>query len=396
MSSTPFTALAAGWRTAAVAALFLAALVAGCGGSVGVGGTGSYASGPVEGFGSIFVGGIEFDDSSATVVDDDGIERMRSALRLGQSTEIDSEAIGGTDDAPTAVATRIRMIAELVGRASQIDTVAGTLVVFGQTVLVVDGATAFDPSFVNGLASVADGAAVEVSGFYDGAANRYVATLIAPRSGALTAHQVRGPVQDLDTTARTFRIGAALFSYAGAQPLLDDGAYLRVRAETVPVGGRWVVTEVAPGARELPDLDRVKLRGAITTFVSATEFSVNGQPVDARAARRIGQAGELALGKPVVVDGSALDGVLVAKTVRLDERGGGADQGSITLAGAIQSVDAPGRSFVLRDTTVFYGGNGVLFEGGTEAQLTTGRAVTVRGVVAGQSSRINARRISFD
>ncbi|MGE5115419.1 MAG: hypothetical protein ACM3N6_02890, partial [Betaproteobacteria bacterium] len=43
-----------------------------CGGGVGTGGTGSYGSGPVSGFGSIFVGDIEFDDSAAAIVDDDG------------------------------------------------------------------------------------------------------------------------------------------------------------------------------------------------------------------------------------------------------------------------------------------------------------------------------------
>lgn len=396
MSSNPLAAMAVCWRLAGAAALCFAALVAGCGGSVGVGGTGSYASGPVDGFGSIFVSGIRFDDSRATVVDEDDNLRSRDALRLGMSTEVDGGPIAGTDDAPTAVATRIRMVAELVGLAGNIDTAAGTLSVFGQTVLVVDGATAFDPGLPDGLASVSDGDALEVSGFYDAAANRYVATLIAARSGTLTTFQVRGLVQDLDTSARRFRIGAALFAYDGDHPLLDDGAYLRVRSATTPVGGRWVVSSVAVGARTLPDLDRVKLRGAITSFVSATEFSVNGQAVDARTARRIGPAGDLALGSPVVVDGSAAGGVLVAVTVRLDQRGGSGDQGSITLAGTIQSVDPAAQTFVLRDTTVFYGSNGVQFEGGTEAQLVQGRAVTVRGVVTGQGSRVSARRISFD
>lgn len=396
MTPNPLAALAACWRLAGAAALGLAALVAGCGGSVGVGGTGSYASGPIEGFGSIFVGGIRFDDSAATVVDEDGNPRSRDTFRLGMSTEVDSEAIGGPEDAPTAVATRIRTVAELVGLAGDIDTAAGTLSVFGQTVLVVDGATAFDPTFPAGLASVSDGDALEVSGVYDAAANRYVATLIAPRSGTLTTFQVRGPVQDLDTTARRFRIGAALFTYDAEHPLLDDGAYLRVRAATGPVGGRWVVNGVAVGARTLPDLDRVKLRGAVTSFVSATEFSVNGQPVDARSARRIGPPGELLLGSPVVVDGRAAGGVLIAATVRLDSRGGGSDQGSITLAGTIQSVDVAAQTFVLRDTPVFYGSNGVQFVGGSAALLTVGRAVTVRGVVTGQGSRVSARRISFD
>ncbi len=399
MNPNPIAALAhQGWRAAAAAVACVAALVAGCGGSVGVGGTGSYSSGPIDGFGSIFVGGIKFDDSRATVLDEDGAERTRSALRLGMSTEVDGEAIGGTDAAPTAVATRIRMIAELVGLASAIDVANNTLVVFDQTVLVVDGATAFDPALANGLASVTAGAPLAVSAHFDAAANRYVATLIAPYGSVPAFYQARGTVQDLDTAARTFRLGAALFSYDGSQPLLANGAYLRVRAATTPVAGRWVVTGVASGARELPDLDRVKLRGAITRFVSAIDFSLNGQPVDARAARRIGPPGDLALGSPLVVDGSVVNGVIVAETVRLDRRGGASndEQGSVELEGTIESVDTVQQTFVVRGTTVFYGANSVQFSDGTAAELVEGRSVKVRGVIAGQSSRVTARRISFD
>ena len=265
----PITALARGWRAPAAAALALAALIAGCGGSVGVGGTGSYSSGPIDGFGSIFVGGIEFDDSRAAVVDEDGAASTRDALRLGMSAEVDSEAIGGTDAAPTAVATRIRTIAELIGIASRIDTANGTLVVFDQTVQVVEGATAFDPALANGLASVADGTPVVISASFDAAANRYLATRVAPLGGLPAYYQARGTVQDLDIAARHFRIGTALFAYEGSPPLLADGAYLRVRAATTPVAGRWTVIDIAAGARELPDLE--PRRRAIRAISDAAE-----------------------------------------------------------------------------------------------------------------------------
>ena len=53
----------------ALAALSLAAWLAGCGGGVGSGGTGSpvgYSEGSVTGFGSVIVDGTAFDDSRAT------------------------------------------------------------------------------------------------------------------------------------------------------------------------------------------------------------------------------------------------------------------------------------------------------------------------------------------
>ncbi|HNJ84169.1 MAG TPA: DUF5666 domain-containing protein, partial [Piscinibacter sp.] len=225
-------------RTLAVLALALAAVASGCGGSVGVGGTGSYSYAPIEGFGSIYVGGIEYDDSQAAVFDEDGAAIARDSLRLGMVVEVEGGDIGGSEAAPTAQALRIRTSTELVGLASAVNAAAGTLRVFDQTVRV-DAYTLFDAGLPEGLASVAEGAALEVFGSYDVASTSFLATRIAPRAGTLAEYRVRGPVQDLDAAARRFRIGTALFSYEGAQPLLAEGAWLRVRAETLPAAGRW-------------------------------------------------------------------------------------------------------------------------------------------------------------
>ena len=330
------------WTAALV--LLGAAVIAGCGGSVGVGGTGAYASGPVDGFGSIFVGGIEFDDASASVFDDEGAPSTRAALRLGMGTEIDSGAIGGTADAPTATATTIRVVAEVVGLAHDIDAANGTLTVFDQTVKV-DALTVFDAALPNGLASVADGAALRVLRLARCGRGRLHATRIEPAAAPLAAYKVRGMVKDLDTTARSFRIGGALFSYAGTQPLLAADAFVRVRAATTPVGGRWVVNSVAAGARALPDLDRARLRGPVTAYTSGTSFSVNGQPVDARNASFTGPPGSVVLGVSVVVDGAVQSGVLVAA----DRAAGrpGRRAGQLPLKGAIESVDPATQDLVL-------------------------------------------------
>lgn len=390
---SPTSLFTSRWLRFSALVLAAAAAVAGCGGSVGVGGTGSYGSAPIEGFGSVYVGGIKYDDSNASVVDEDGAASSRSALRLGMTVEVEGGAIGGTEAAPTAVANRIRTVSEIIGLASAVDPVAGTLVVFDQTV-VVDAFTVIDPVFVGGLAGVADGVAVEVFGAFDAAASRFLATRIAPRDGTLNAYKVRGPVSALDTAARTFRVGTALFSYDGTLPLLAEGAYLRVQAQTQPVAGRWPVRAIDAGVRALPDLDRVKLRGAITRYASDADFDLNGQRVDARTANFVGRPGDLALGKTVVVDGATAGGVLIASKVRLEERGGA--QGSITLQGPIESLDTTARSFVLRGSTVDYSGNGVQFDGGSASDLANGRAVTVIGNPSAGGTRVAARRISFN
>lgn len=392
MNSKPMPAFGSWLRWGSAVLMFAAAVTAGCGGSVGVGGTGSYASGPVEGFGSIFVGGIEFDDATASVFDDDGVPSTRSALRLGMGTEVDSGALGGTADAPTATATTIRVVADVVGLAHAIDVANGTLTVFEQAVKV-DALTVFDTALPNGLASVADGAALRVHGALDAAAGTYIATRIEPASTPLAAYKVRGTVKDLDTAARTFRIGGALFSYSGTQPLLAPDAFVRVSAATTPVAGRWVVIAVAAGARALPDLDQARLRGPVTAYTSGTSFSVNGQPVDARNANFTGAPGAVVLGVSVVVDGAVQAGVLVARTVRLDDRGG--VQGNFKLKGAIESVDTGTQTLVLKGLSVYYGGNGVQYVGGSAAQLASNRNVEVIGQLRANGTQLDARKISF-
>jgi hypothetical protein len=167
---------------------------------------------------------------------------------------------------------------------------------------------------------------------------------------------------------------------------------VRVVAETTPAAGRWTVRSVSEGARRLPDLDRARLRGPITSFTSASSFAVNGQPVDASRTSLVGPPGSLALGVSVVVDGAVQSGVLVAKTVRLDSNGGA--QGNYLLKGVIESVDTGSQTLVLRGLSVFYGSNGVQFVGGTEAQLAAGRTVEVRGVLRANGPQHDARRIT--
>ena len=76
--------------------LLLMALAAACGGGGGVdtGGTGatvsSYSVGRISGFGSIVVNGVHFDESGASIVDDDGAPHRRDELQLGMTVNVDA------------------------------------------------------------------------------------------------------------------------------------------------------------------------------------------------------------------------------------------------------------------------------------------------------------------
>lgn len=370
----------------------LVAAIAGCGGGVGVGGTGAFASGPISGFGSVIVNGIEFEDAGARVEDEDGGASSSAALRLGMVVEIDSGPIGGSAAAPTASATRIRYASELLGTVDAVDTAAGTLVVLGQTVQV-GPTTVFDDRLASGLAGVAVGSTVEVYGFFDAANARYSATRIEPLAAQPAFFKVRGPVHDLDTAARRFMIGAGRFAYTSAPDGLADGAFLRVRVDTTPVGGDWIVQSFGEGRRRLPDLDRVEIRGLVTTFDSTTSFSVNGQPVDAtNAAFPDGIAG-LGLGARVEVRGAVADGVLKATEVEVEDADDPTDE--FELKGAIESHLPALQLFVLRGVTVFYGAPGVEFEDGDASDIAAGAEVEVRGALAEDGTQLLATRIRF-
>lgn len=393
------------WR-ALLAALTTVALAAGCGGGggstagIGTGGTGAYAAGAITGFGSVIINGVRYDDSDASILDDDGGVRSRDDLQLGMIAEVVSgpveDAIGG----PRASASSVRYRSELKGPVSAVDAVAGTAVVFGQAVRVT-ATTVYEAGLTGGLSAVSVGQVLEVYATFDVATQGYVATRIEREDGSTSHYKLRGVVADLDTGARTFRIGTQAFSYAalaaGDVPSgLADGLYLRVRTQTTPVGGRWVVTRLEDGTRRPDDGDEAEIEGRISAYTSSTSFSVEGLPVDARNATFEDGTAGLALGARVEVEGVVTNGVLVARKVEIERDDDEEEDGErIELKGALSSLDTAGRTFVLRGVTVRYD-DGVVYEDGSAANLANGRQVEVKGALASDGITVQASRIQFE
>ena len=115
-------------------------LFAGCGGDMtagiqGSGRTGGVAAvGPITGFGSIFVDGVEYSTSGAQISVDDqaGTE---SQLRVGQVVTVKGTV---NADGITGTAATVSFASDLRGPVAQVDANAGTFVVLGQTVRVTD------------------------------------------------------------------------------------------------------------------------------------------------------------------------------------------------------------------------------------------------------------------
>lgn len=393
------------WRAALAAALSattaVVALVA-CGGGGGDtaatgGGTtaaaNNYTLGTISGFGSVVVGGVRFDDSNATIEDEDGNAFRSSDLKLGMRVQLDAR---GVDHAlGTGIAQRIRFGSEIVGPVGAIDTGASTVVVLGQTVLVTT-ATIFDSSLSGGLSALTAGAVIEVHGILDETTGKVTATRIEPKAAA-TFYRVRGKVSDYNATAKTFKIGSEVISFASVAnvpPTLANGRIVRVQLLTAQVAGAWVATRIGLGVRGPAEgISDAHVEGAITAFTSATAFEVNGLKVDAASAAFPDGTTGIALGARVEVTGTVTNGVLVATKVELDDH---EDHGPrlLELHGPIASIDTTAKTFALRGVTVWYGGT-VTYKDGTEASLAVNRRVEVYGKLSTDRTRLEATRIEI-
>ncbi|MEK8032565.1 DUF5666 domain-containing protein [Ideonella sp. DXS29W] len=385
-------------------ALLMAAVLAACGGGGGgsdstgttpppPAGTSSFTSGAITGFGSVIVNGVRFDDSGAEVVDDDGQRHERDELRLGEQVEIEASSIDRASG--QGVATRIRFGSEMVGPVASIDGAAQTLVVLGQTV-AIGTATVFDDDLAGGFSGLTVGQVVEVHAQFDAAQGVYRATRIETEDTP-AAYKLRGLVEALDAAGRTFRIGSTVINYSDATDVaenLANGVRVRVTLRTEPVSGQWMATRVQAGERHHGDHDEAEVRGLITAWTSATEFSVNGLPVDARTASfPDGQTG-VVLGANVEVEGAIVNDVLVATKVQLeDEHEHEHENEAYELHGAITAADANARTFALRGVTVAYT-DATVFRDLSASDLTVGRKVEVKGALSADGTRVDATRIS--
>ena len=377
--------------------LFVLAL-GGCGGGVDSGGTGARAAsarGPITGFGSVIVTGVHFDDSSATITDTDGIVRSRDELKLGMTTAITGSAIVVDSSGARSTATSIVFDSAIIGPVDNIDTLAKTLIVLGQTVDVTP-TTVFDNSLNGGLAALSVSNVVEVYALFDALNNHYSATRIE-RKTSVSTYRLRGVVSNLDTTTQAFNIGSQRISYAGV-PASDvptavaNGHFVLVQLQIAPPGGVWLAIRLRDGVRPLDDQDEARVEGLISDFTSSARFSVDGVDVDASRASVAGGTA-LALGTRVAVRGTANSGVLVASTVQIKTETDVENEG-FELDGSISTIDTANKTFVLRGVTVNYSGS-VEFDNGAISDLAVGKSVEVKGTLLADSTGLQAIRIRF-
>jgi hypothetical protein len=321
------------------AALALAALLVGlnaCGGSDSNDGvspppplpppvatTGTVSVGVITGFGSVYLNGVRYDTSGASVLMDDQAA-VESALKVGQYVELKGHSYGAEHHADV-----IRYHNVIEGPIASIDVGASSFVAMGQTVLVTSETSLGDditPSSIDGLA-VAD--VVEVSGVVTtGGVIEATRVDIKPDGGPF---DVTGYVSKLVPGAKLFNINALVVDYSGAnmedfttgQP--SEGDLVLVKGFTFDPYGTFVATRVELRSDDWLKADagdELEVEGTITDFVSATAFKVAGRAVTTTPTTQYehGTVANLANDVLVEVEGTAdAAGVLVALKVRFKE-----------------------------------------------------------------------------
>lgn len=357
----------------------------------------SYTEGVIAGFGSVIVGGVRFDDSRASLSNEDGVALAAGSLKLGMTIEVEADRIDRRDPAAaTARALRIRLNSEVLGPVQAIDSAASSFTVLGQAVHVTTS-TVFDTPLAGGLAALAAGTVVEVFGILDPANGRIVATRVEAEPAA-TAYTLRGRIAELDTAGKTFKINAATIAYgslpqAQLPPGLANGQTVRVRLQTAAVAGQWVATGLRGGRRFPEAITEAKLEGIVTAFASAASFSVNGLPVNAATASFPDGTEGVKLGARLEVVGTISNGVMQATTVEIEERRVPGPK-TWDVRGDVGNLNTTAKTFALRGMTVWYGGT-VAWRNGTEANLANGASVRVHGVLSADRTRLEATRVEF-
>ncbi len=386
-----------------------------CGGGAGglagggIGGTGM-SQGPVTGFGSVFVNGIEFATERAEIEVEGQTSGITQAnLGVGMVVRVEWEK----DASGKFTAKRIKYSDDVQGPVAGISPATtgtgGTFTVLGQTIKV-DALTVF--SGIAGFAGLQPSQIVEVSGLRD--ANGDIrATRVEVKTGTAGEVELKGVVSNLNNSPGTFTIGVTTTVNYSSVP---GGLPSDVREGTcVEVKGTATDNVITATSIESDDScslggakngEEVEIEGFVTGLPGGT-FNVNGVAVSVASMLDSGYENgikaDLDNNVRVEVEGKITNGVLIAQKVKFKLGGddgasgggsGGGDGGGIVfdeIKGQVTSVtssDTLSISDGARTVTITVN-NDTLFEDGIRRDLgniTKVDPLKIKFYITGQTS----------
>ncbi len=360
----------------------------------------SLVEGTITGFGSVVIDGQRYPDTGAKVEIGDNPELKKLAtlgdLRTGMRVQ------GELKD---GVLQNLLVNFALVGTVSSVDSTAGTLTVFGQTIKTSSSGQM--PTVFEGFSSLSQlltGDLVKVSGTVasDGAINASRIERKLKEGGEL--YRLSGPVQALDTAAKRFSLAgnsSVSVDYSKAKVLpegavLENGKLVSVVASGAPSasGGQTVLSASAIEikARKLPDAGDVSIGGLISYFSSLGSMRIGDVQVDASTAtlKEGTVASDVVNGAQAFAKGSLKDGVLKASSLQVFKAEKPETALKALLIGQITDFVSVA-NFNLRGTNV--DASQATFTKGKASDLATGAWVTVTGQLS--SSGVVAKTVEI-
>ena len=350
-------------------------------------------SGPISGFGSVIVNGMRFETVGASLSDDDGSPVRLQDLALGMSVNIDGTV---DDNTGRGRAKSLSLVHGNTGAITSIDRSSQTITVMG---LIIKTNTATAYKNVASFSALAVGDAVEVYGTLQ-SDNTVLATLIEKETGTYTNRAV-GRVSNLDTKAKTFKIGSLVVNYGTATVIgtLAEGRQIRVTATQGPVNNVLIansikVTDGAAYGSSVASGTFLKIKGVAEAAPINGLLTVSGTRVNVAQATYEGGTSIVA-GALLEIKGTWDGTVLQASKVEL-ERNDRDNDGYIDrneLYGSVSSITTSNGKTLVMINGVMVDVTQAYFKNGSLAQLAIGVPVEVKGSV--QGSVFIASKVEF-
>lgn len=295
------------------------------------------SKGVITNFGSVYVNGLRFSTDDTTVSTDDNDDASEDDLDVGMNVTVKGRK---TADGSISTASHIDYNVHAEGPIESISLSDNQIVVLGQ-VYLVDSRTVFEDKLFSEL-KVAD--VVEISAIKS-ADDTWLATHIET-SDAADTYKLIGEIANLDESVQTFNVGSVSVDYSQAviEGTLANGALVKISSAQGLVDGVIVADEVELKG-DNSDSDKLALDGIISSL-SETQFVIAGQTVqwDESTQFRAGNSDDLNVGIRVKIEGTALDGNLIASVIRFDK------QGEIEVKGVVQAIDLQSNTLIVLDT----------------------------------------------
>ncbi|WP_417517221.1 DUF5666 domain-containing protein [Marinobacter sp.] len=365
---------------AALAVTLLLGVLSACGGETtvadgGIRGTGS-SVGPVSGFGSVFVNGVEFFTDGIRgreVESNDGIETEED-LDEGMILRIEGQwRLDGTGAADSMeYDDTLRGTTSNMVRGASGEPIAFRI--HGQSVFA-DRQTVFKGKT---LATLADGDFVRVSAWRQ-ADGSYRASYIGfnPSFYGDDRIELEGPVDSGSVEAGRFRMNGVVIrfddrSFAAGLSAddLKPGEYFEVEGKKELAGDAIIATRIQLDdfRRYRPAGDDIELSGPVSSNYSATDktFGLNGLIVQITDSTELDDITleDLQEGLLVQVEGESVSGNLIRAT-EIEVRDGDAE-----VAGAVGSVEQSTSSLVIGEVNVRITPRTIITDDDTDARLT--------------------------